>query len=49
MRRAADKGGHSAPGAVSGAKDVRLRPDWQPPGVQLDRYVKATDPDNKAR
>jgi hypothetical protein len=48
MRRAGDQGGHAAPGSVSGEKDVRLRPDWSPPGVKLDRYVKATDPDTKS-
>ncbi|MFM7750075.1 MAG: hypothetical protein ACKPB0_06635 [Opitutaceae bacterium] len=48
MRRAAEKDGHAAPGSVSGAKDVRLRPDWRPPGAVLDRYVKETDPDRKA-
>jgi hypothetical protein len=47
MRRAGSTGGHSAVGARSGAKDVRLLPHWQPPGATLDRYNKATDPDEK--
>jgi hypothetical protein len=47
MRRADDRGGHAAPGSVSGQKDVRLGPDRRPPGTQLDRYIKATDPDKK--
>lgn len=48
MRRADDTSGHAAPGTVSGAKDVRLMPNWCPPGTQIDCYVKATDPDLKA-
>ena len=47
MRKADATGGHSSPGAVSGANDVRLGPDWTPPGAVLDRYNKATDPDQK--
>ena len=38
-------GGHSAPGAVSGKNDVRLQPNWTPPGTKLDRYVKTTQPE----
>lgn len=50
MRRADASGGESEPpGAVAGAKDVRLRPDWMPPGAVRDRYVRATDPDAKER
>lgn len=48
IRRASDTGPHAAPGSVAGAKDVRLRPDWQPAAGAIDRYVKATDPDAKA-
>jgi hypothetical protein len=48
MRRADDRGGHAAPGSVAGTKDVRLRPDWNPPAGTIDRYVKATDPDTKS-
>ena len=40
-------GGHSIPGMVAGKKDVRLMPAWRPPGAQVDRYDKATDPDDK--
>lgn len=40
-------GGHSAPGAVAGNNDVRLKPGWLPPGSTLDRYVKSNDPDDK--
>jgi hypothetical protein len=47
MRKAGTAGGHAAPGSVSGAKDVRLLPNWRPPGSHLDRYEKATDPDDK--
>lgn len=36
-----------APGATAGPKDVRLLPHWQPPGANLDRYERATDPDTK--
>jgi hypothetical protein len=48
MRRAGDASGPTAPGALSGGKDVRLRSEWNPPGTQIDGYVKATDPDAKA-
>lgn len=44
---AGSPGGHSPPGAVAGEKDVRLRPNWQVPGSKIDRYEKATDPDDK--
>lgn len=47
MRAADATGGHSAPGEVSGEKDVRFLPHWLPAGAQLDRYNKATDPDAK--
>jgi hypothetical protein len=47
MRAADASGGHSAPGEIAGANDVRLLPHWQPPGARLDRYAKATDPDAK--
>ena len=47
VRKADATGGHAPPGSVAGAKDVRLRPDWLPSGAQVDRYVKATDPDTK--
>ena len=47
MRRADAVGGHGAPGAVSGEKDVRFLSQWMPPGVKLDRFNKATDPDCK--
>jgi hypothetical protein len=47
IRPAAATGGHSPPGEVAGAKDVRLRADWNPPGAVFDRYLKSTDPDDK--
>ena len=47
IRPADAAGGHSAPGAVAGAKDVRLLPHWLPPGARLDCYNRATDPDEK--
>jgi len=47
IRPAAAPGGHSPPGAESGEKDVRLRPDWRPSDGTIDRYEKATDPDDK--
>jgi hypothetical protein len=47
MRRQGDASPASPVGAVSGAQDVRQRADWQPPGVNLDSYENATDPDDK--
>lgn len=47
MRPAGAPPGHAGVGEVSGARDVRHRPDWLPPGTKLDRYDKATDPDDK--
>jgi hypothetical protein len=47
MRRADSKAAPSKPGEVSGANDVRLRPDWRPADSKIDRYVKAVDPDAK--
>jgi hypothetical protein len=47
MRRVNSLAGPSAAGEVSGDNDVRLRPNWRPPGAKLDRYVKAVDPDAK--
>lgn len=47
IRRAGSISGHSVPGEVSGAKDVRLSTTWNPPGTSVDRYDKATDPDAK--
>lgn len=47
MRPAGAAGAPAASGSVAGEKDVRIRPDWSPPGATLDRYVKATDPDAK--
>ena len=49
MRPAAAAAGLSAPGEVAGAKDVRLRPDWNATGTTLDRYVRSTDSDDKQR
>jgi hypothetical protein len=47
VRPASGTGGQAAPGAVAGAKDVRLRPDWPKDPALLDRYCKANDPDAK--
>ncbi len=45
MRRADDPTPASATGAFSGEKDVRWREDWM--ADVMDRYVRATDPDEK--
>lgn len=47
MRRAADESPASAPGAVSGDADVRLRADWKTGGTRMDSYTRANDPDDK--
>lgn len=47
IRRAGSTTERSAPGAISGNNDVRLRGDWNPPATCVDRYDKATDPDAK--
>ena len=47
MRPAGTPGGHSAVGELAGSKDVRTLPHWQPAGTKLDRYNKATDPDDR--
>lgn len=44
MRAVNDPSAASAPGALSGAQDVRLREDW---GGLKDHYERATDPDAK--
>ncbi|MEQ1860784.1 MAG: hypothetical protein ABMA13_12690 [Chthoniobacteraceae bacterium] len=44
IRAASDVSAPSAPGAMSGSHDVRLRDDWHGP---LDHYERATDPDEK--
>ncbi len=44
MRAVGDASAASAPGALSGAQDVRLREDWVGP---KDHYERATDPDDK--
>jgi len=46
MRRAEDATPPSAPGALSGAEDVRLRPGWLRETL-LDTYQRATEPDDK--
>ncbi len=45
MRRKDDLSSPSSPGALGGAGDVRLRPDWKSP--HTDHYARATDPDDK--
>jgi hypothetical protein len=47
MRAAGASPGHADVGKVAGSKDVRYRPEWLRPGVTLDRYDKANDPDDK--
>lgn len=47
LRRASETGPHAETGAVAGAKDVRLRPDWPKDKAGLDRYCKANDYDDK--
>lgn len=47
IRRAGSGAEPSAPGAVSGKDDVRLRSDWLAGDAHLDRYRKSTDPDDK--
>jgi hypothetical protein len=37
----------SATGELSGESDVRLRSDWIDETAKMDRYVRATDPDEK--
>ena len=46
MRRVEDRSNPSAPGALSGESDVRLRPDWKKTEA-LDVYSRATDADDK--
>lgn len=48
IRPATTTGGHAPVGSVSGEKDVRLLPDWNTGATPVDRYVKATDPDQKS-
>jgi len=47
IRPAGAAGGLSPPGAESGEKDVRRRPDWRPAAGTIDSYEKTTDPDDK--
>lgn len=47
MRRKENPGPASAPGVLSGNADVRLCADWNAAGVRMDRYARATDPDDK--
>jgi len=37
------------PGETSGKHDARLLPHWNLPGTKIDRYVQASDPDDKQR
>jgi hypothetical protein len=45
MRRKENPAPASAPGAISGKNDTRLRPDWA--AKNTDHYERATDPDEK--
>lgn len=47
MRRATDQSPASSPGALSGQGDVRSHPEWNAAGARMDRYARATDPDDK--
>ena len=49
MRTTQATSGPSTPGELAGMNDVRLQPGWAPPGTTMDRYRKATDPDDKLR
>jgi len=42
-------GEHTKPGAVAGKNNVRLQPNWLAGKAHLDRYSRATDPDDKMR
>ncbi|WP_395749586.1 hypothetical protein [Prosthecobacter sp.] len=46
MRREEDATPPSAPGELSGAEDVRLRPGWVR-DAPMDTYQRATEPDDK--
>lgn len=46
MRRADDPTPPSTAGELSGAQDVRLRPDWKGPST-TDTYSRATSPSDK--
>ena len=47
IRKADAQDGSTRPGEVSGDKDVRNRPHWRDSATVVDRYVRATDPDDK--
>ena len=47
IRPVSSGGETSAPGAIAGDQDVRLRPDWKQAPAHLDRFQKTTDPDAK--
>jgi len=47
IRHRDDHTSASAPGALAGKKDVRLRPEWNSGTQKKDNYVRATDPDQK--
>jgi hypothetical protein len=42
MRRASAPAPPSPPGALAGPRDVRLRPDWKPPGRVLDIFRRTS-------
>lgn len=48
IRRSNDATAPAEPGTLSGAQDVRQRPDWKPPGAGLDVYRHSNHPDDKA-
>jgi len=47
IRQASDPAAPSQTGELSGAQDVRQRPDWKAPGDVLDQYSRANDPADK--
>lgn len=49
LRRATDKTPPSEPGKLSGAEDVRLRPEWKQSKEELDSYRHANKPDDKTK
>jgi len=47
IRHAADLTPPSQPGAESGQRDVRFRPDWKPKHAVLDTFSRANAPEQK--
>lgn len=47
MRRANDSTLPGGPRTEADSQDVRLRPDWNQPGIKHDLYHNSNDPDDK--